>query len=142
MKKAKVKPYKDQTIYERIATLEQELKRLEKALPLYMYFKGVSRYRTSYIVEMRKLMAIKLLQEGYTQQEVSKILYVTHSTIIYLLSSKYVCCSKEVEIVVGLKHEEWITTRQYPVIKRKLVPDSNHKTGFTTVLDYYLKDLK
>jgi hypothetical protein len=142
MKKTKVKPYKDQTIYERITTLEQELRRLEKALPLYMYFKGVSRYRTSYIVEMRKQITVKLLQEGYSQQEVSKILCVSHCTIVYLLSDKYVCCSKEVEIVVGLKSKEWITARQYPVIRRKLIPDSNHKTGFTTVLDYYLKDLK
>jgi len=139
MKKEKIIPYGSMTLPQRIVILERELARAEKALPLYHYFKAISRQKNSYVVELRRVVVLRLLEEGYSKHEVSKVICKSHSTVLHLLKIK---SHVEVEITVALYNRIWIRDKQYPMIRRKLVPDSDHKTGFTSVLNYYLKDIK
>ena len=137
--KKKVIGFSYLTFPQRIESLDNELKKLIDALPLYVYFNKIRKRKNSYIVEMRKIVAEDLLAKNYTIIEISKILCKDHSSILHLLTINR---DPNVENAVKLNYNDWINNNVYPDIKRKREPAYHTHTGFTTVLDYVIKNLK
>lgn len=132
------KLYANMTIPERIEHLKKESEKLEKTLSLYKYFYKIRKLKNSYIVEMRKLVALDLKAQGYSLQDICKVLSKSHATILNLFLIESL---PEVKIVAELEYKSWIQNNKVPKIKRKLIPDHTQKTAYRSVLWYYLVEL-
>jgi hypothetical protein len=132
-------PYTKMTYLQRIELLQNELQKYNDALPIYEYFSQLKNNKNSYVVEMRKIAAEELLAKDYSLTQISKILCRDHGTILHLFTIK---SDPRVEDVVKEHYSEWINNKVYPFVKKRSEPNYNYPSGFATVLDYVLKDLK
>ncbi len=102
---------------ERIARLKIQLEKLEKLKKINDYFKRVSRHRNSYVVEMRRIVAMDLFAEGHSVSEVTRALHKTsHATIIHL---KTIENFKHIKEEVANNYQKWIKDKVYPFTYNK-----------------------
>ena len=126
------------TCAEKIEKLKLEIKRLEYLIPYEKYFKRLEGMKNSYIVEMRKIVSVKLYNMGYTKTEIGEVIHRDHSSVIHLLK---IGPNKDVVEVVRNNYIDWIGNDQYPVSVPIVVPSYLHPTGYKTIMDYEVKDL-
>jgi hypothetical protein len=126
------------TCAEKIEKLKLEIKRLEYLIPYEKYFKRLEGMKNSYIVEMRKIVSVKLYNMGYTKTEIGEVIHRDHSSVIHLLK---IGPNEDVVEVVRNNYIDWIGNDQYPVSVPIVVPSYLHPTGYKTIMDYEVKDL-
>jgi hypothetical protein len=126
---------------ERIQELKNEIDRLESIRYLYDYFFTIRRMQNSYIVQMRKIVAKRLIAIGFSNSEVSRIVCRDHATVIHLRRKQKSSSEALVKEVMD-NYEIWIKNREYPVTYTKFVPNHLAATGFTTVTKYKLKAME
>lgn len=123
---------------ERIKGLKQEIELLEELIPIYEYFKLTIKYRNSYIVEVRRIIAKELLNKGISYSEVGRTLSRDHTTIMHLMTVEN---TKEIQEIVALNYKQWIVNKLCPITFTKMVPSSIHPNGWRSTIDYELKQL-
>ena len=118
-----------------IARLEEKILMIKKCQQLSLYFLPVSHSRETYIIEMRKQIAIYLIGIGANKSDISKVFGKKPSTIIHLLeidNHKYI-----VEDVSN-NYLEWIESKLYPKTIHVLVVNEFSSNGYSTRLSYKL----
>jgi len=138
-KKPKYSNHRVHDAYEaRIEELKIEIEKLEKLKGIHSYFKGVSRCKNSYVVEIRRIVAMGLFAQGYTLSEVTRALHrSSHATILHL---KTVENFEHVKLEVAHNYQRWMVDRVYPFTYYKV--GTNPTTGKrTAVLTYKLKPI-
>ena len=122
----------------RINYLKTELEKLEKLKKINDYFKHISRCKNSYVVEMRRIIAMGLFAENYSLSEVTRALHrASHATILHL---KTVENFPNIKLEVAHNYQRWMIDKVYPFTYYKIVVDN--KTGNkTAVLTYKLKPI-
>ncbi len=97
---------------ERIKYLTEELERLEHLKRINDYFKHIARHKNSYVVEMRRIVALGLFARNYSLSEVTRALArASHATIKHL---KTVRNFNHVEQEVIHNYQRWMIDRVYP----------------------------
>ncbi len=122
----------------KIKELNAELEMFKSAEYLYDYFYPIRFSRETYIVEMRKIVALKLIEQGFKRIDLSSIFGKDHSTILYDLT---VINSPSV-IESTLMYEQWIESKLYP--SSIYIKESSyfHTNGVSSVLSFQLVELK
>jgi len=122
----------------KIKELNAELEMFKSAEYLYDYFYPIRFSRESYIVEMRKIVALKLFEQGFKQIDIASILGKDHATIFYGLT--IVNSPSVIESV--LMYEQWIADKLYP--SSIYIKESSyfHTNGVSSVLSFQLVGLK
>ena len=105
---------------------------------LHNYFYPIRFSREAYIVEMRKVVALKLFEQGFKQIDIASILGKDHATILYGLT---VINSPSV-VESALMYEQWIACKLYPSSIYLQEPSDIHKNGVSSVLSFQLVELK
>jgi hypothetical protein len=126
------------TCAEKIEKLKLEIKRLEYLIPYEKYFKRLEGMKNSYIVEMRRIVSVKLYEMGYSKTEIGGAIHRDHSNVIYLLKMNPIDNTTE---AVKNNYIDWIGNNQYPVSVPIVVTSYLHPTGYKTIMDYEVKDL-
>lgn len=97
---------------DRIKYLTEELERLEHLKKINDYFKHVSKCKNSYLVEMRRIVAMGLFARNYSLAEVTRALCrSSHATIKHLKTIKNF---HHVEQEVLNNYQRWMIDRVYP----------------------------
>jgi hypothetical protein len=98
---------------ERIDYLTSEIEKLEHLKKIHDYFKHVARCKNSYVVEMRRIVAMGLFARNFSLSEVTRaICRSSHATVIHL---KTVRNFDHVEQEVIHNYQRWMIDRVYPV---------------------------
>lgn len=126
---------------ERIQELKNEIDRLESVRYLYEYFFAIRRMQNSYIVQMRKIVAKRLIAIGFSNSEVSRIVCRDHASVIHLRRKQKSSSDELVKEVMG-NYENWIKNKEYPVTYTKFIPNHLAANGFTTITLYKMKKIE
>jgi len=128
-----IKNYKN-----KIKELNAELEMFKSVKYLHNYFYPIRFSRETYIVEMRKIVALKLFEQGFKQIDIASILGKDHATIFYGLT---IVNSPSV-IESTLMYEQWIESKLYP--SSIYIKESSyfHTNGVSSVLSFQLVELK
>lgn len=126
---------------QRIQELKNEIDRLESVRYLYEYFFVIRRMQNSYIVQMRKIVAKRLIAIGFSNSEVSRIVCRDHASVIHL-RRKQKSSSDELVKEVMNNYENWIKNKEYPVTYTKFIPNHLAANGFTTITLYKMKKIE
>jgi predicted transcriptional regulator len=97
--------------------LEFRINKIKEYEHIYNYFKLIgSRTKMIYIVEIRRLLAVDLSDEGLIPQDIAAILNVDHATLNWLIKRKKI----DIEITSQVIHnyEQWIKDKVYPITSR------------------------
>ena len=124
---------------ERLIKLKEELVLLESISYLHDYFEHCQLHKNSYIVELRRIVALELIAKGISYSEVGRVLARDHSTIMSLLNLE---SHASVHLEVKANYLEWIENGLYPITYTKRVPSADHKDGWKSIIMYELKELK
>jgi len=120
----------------RIEQLEKEIELFKILIPLRNYFHPISHYRGSYIIEIRRIIALQLLDKKLSWKEIGRVFNQNHTTIINLVNN-----NKNFDYVketVTNNYQQWIIDKLYPKTVIKRVPNQFTKTGVSTIIDYKL----
>lgn len=124
---------------ERIEELKEEIEKLEYLQKIHNYFKYVSKCKNSYLVEMRRVVAMGLFAKGYTLSEITRALNKSsHATIKHL---KTVENFPHIKDIVINNYQRWMLDKVYPHTYYKINEDSKTKKR-TAKLTYKLKSIK
>lgn len=126
---------------QRIQELKNEIDRLESVRYLYEYFFAIRRMQNSYIVQMRKIVAKRLIAIGFSNSEVSRIVCRDHASVIHLRRKQKSSSDELVKEVMG-NYENWIKNKEYPVTYTKFIPNHLAANGFTTITLYKMKKIE
>jgi hypothetical protein len=118
-----------------IQRLEEKILMMKKCEELSLYFLPVSRSRQTYIIEMRKQVAVYLLGIGANKSDISKVFGQKPCTMIHLLEINN---HKHVVEEVSNNHLKWIELGLYPKSINKLIVNEFSLNGYSTKLDYVL----
>ena len=121
-----------------IEKVKKELEVLEKYYEIYLYFKKVKKYQNSYIVEMRRIWAIRLSKEGLNLSQIGRIISKHHSTIIYLIQTEKNDLVYN-EVTENMMH--WVISNQYPKTYNTTESSAIHRQGVKNVIKYKLINL-
>ena len=124
---------------ERLVKLQEELVLLKSIIYLHDYFKHCKLHKNSYIVELRRIVALELIAKGISYSEVGRVLSRDHSSILSLLNLD---SHTSVHLEVKANYLEWIEKGLYPITYTKRVPSADHKDGWKSIIMYELKELK
>ena len=142
LEKEKKKPFRRRfltlSIEERIAALEAEAFQLKRLIWVRNYFDKVKHKQNSYIVEMRRQMAVRLFALGYTQSEIGRTFQKNHATILNLIRSP---SDPRIKKDVEKYMDDWIDDGLYPETFEVWLPSAIHKDGKRTQVDYKLVKL-
>jgi len=131
--------YQQDSFKGHIDSLIQEATRLSGYLVLNEYFKAVEEIQNSYMVEVRRIYAVKLLKEGLSNSDIARLMCKDHATISYLVRTTNENDPVRKEI---LPHcERWITEGLYPETYTEWVTSAEHKHGLKSVVNYKLKSI-
>lgn len=132
--------FENNSFEEHINSLINTAMKLSSYLPLNRYFRAVEGVQNSYMVELRRIYAVKLLKEGLTNSEIARLLCKDHATISYLVKTTNEDDPIRKEIID--KCVDWISQGLYPVTYTEIVVSSDHKTGFKSIVNYELKSIE
>jgi hypothetical protein len=121
---------------ERIKQAEKEIELFKILISLRDYFHPVSHYRGSYVVELRRIIALQLLEKKLSWKEIGRVFNQNHTTIMNLVNN-----NKNFDYVketVTNNYQQWIIDKLYPKTVIKRVPNEFTKTGISTIVDYKL----
>lgn len=124
---------------ERLVKLKAEIVLLESVSYLHDYFEHCKFHKNSYIVELRRIVALELIAKGISYSEVGRVLSRDHSSILSLLDLD---SHTSVHLEVKANYLEWIEKGLYPITYTKRVPSADHKDGWKSIIMYELKELK
>ena len=124
---------------ERLVKLKEEIILLESVSYLHDYFEHCKLQKNSYIVELRRIVALELIAKGISYSEVGRVLSRDHSSILSLLNLD---SHTSVHLEVKANYLEWIEKGLYPITYTKRVPSADHKDGWKSIVMYELKELK
>lgn len=139
-KKSSYSNHRTHESYEdRIKYLTEELERLEHLKKINDYFKHVSRCKNSYLVEMRRIVAMGLFARNFSLAEVTRALCrSSHATIKHLKTVKNFY---HVEQEVIHNYQRWMVDRVYPVTFYNITVDPVTKRR-TCTPSYKLKPIE
>lgn len=126
------------TIEERLASLETEMRELKRLIIIRDYFAPIKNKQNSYIVEMRRQMAVRLFALGYTNSEVARTFSRNHASIINLMKSP---SDPRIAEEVADNMDYWMDNELYPETYEVWVPSSSHKWGAKSEVRFKLKSL-
>lgn len=132
--------FENNSFEEHINSLINTAMKLSSYLPLNRYFKAVGNVQNSYMVELRRIYAVKLLKEGLSNSDIARLLCKDHATISYLVKTTNEDDPIRKEIID--KCVDWISQGLYPVTYTEIVVSSDHKTGFKSIVNYELKSIE
>jgi len=118
-----------------IQRLEEKILMMKKCEELSLYFLPVSRSRETYIIEMRRQVAVYLLGIGANRSDISRVFGKKPCTILHLLEIKN---HKHIVEDVSLHYLEWIELGLYPKTINVLIVSEFSLNGYSTKLDYVL----
>jgi len=118
-----------------IQRLEEKILMMKKCEELSLYFLPVNNSRQTYIIEMRKQVAVYLLGIGANKSDISKVFGQKPCTILHLLQ---IDNHKHIVAEVSKNHLEWIESGLYPRTINTAVPNEFSFTKFSNRLDYVL----
>jgi len=123
---------KNELSYEkRIEKLKEEIEKLEQLVIIQKYFKKVEKLQNTFIVEMRRIIAEKMFQDGWTKTEIAKTLCRHHSSIIHLLKLDP---NPDAYGIVKSNYLQWIEGEKYPYSVPINVPSYIHPQGIKTIV--------
>lgn len=138
MKKKIKKPTGRFDYIEYLESLHSTIERLEKAKYLYEYFLPLKRNRNSFLVEMRRIIALNLEKEGYNVSDIGRILSRDHASIIHI---KKTTPSYEIGTTVVEHYQQWIQDKVYPKAVLESEPSYFHPAGVKRITTYKLVPL-
>lgn len=118
-----------------IQRLEEKILMMKKCEELSLYFLPAKNSRQTYIIEMRKQVAIYLLGIGANKSDISKVFGKRPCTILHLLEINN---HKHVVEEVSNNYLKWIELGVYPKSINKLILNEFSLNGYSTKLDYVL----
>ena len=124
---------------ERIEILKKEVLLLEELALLHEYFKLIIRYQNSYVVEIRRIIAVDLINRGVSNSEIGRALARNHATILHLVKIEN---HVEIQEIVRDNYKEWMANKLCPITYTRIVPSAHHPTGYKSYTDYSLKQLE
>jgi hypothetical protein len=124
-----------QTYGSKIMDLILYAEKLESVQYLYDYFIHLKNNRNCFVVEMRRLIANDLKQQGFNVVDIALILSKHHSSIIYINDT---LASNNVALEVKENYKDWIEQGVYPKSVREKQVSHFHKDGIKTVIVYEL----
>jgi hypothetical protein len=139
MKKGRIAKVQKISFEDRLLKLKEELILLDSIAHLHNYFKHCKLHKNSYIVELRRIVALELIVKGISYSEIGRILSRDHSSILSLL---HLDSHTSVHLEVKANYLEWIEKGLYPITYTKRVPSADHKDGWKSIVMYELKELK
>ena len=122
----------------RLKEAEKRLELLRGAEYLYDYFYPIRKARTSYIVEMRKVVSLKLLDQGLLKIDLATIFGKDHSNVLHNLVTDGM---PKVIDVVSVNYEQWIADGVYPDTVYVTEHSNLHANGVATIINYELVDV-
>ena len=131
--------YDKLTFAERISLLEKDIEMLRELEKLHKYFSRVKTFQNSYIVEVRRLISLELVEKGVTISDIARALCRNHGSIFH---SFKVDPAPEVKEAVKDNYKDWIRDNKYPISVPILVPSCVHPTGYKTTITLELRDLE
>lgn len=130
------KKYLDILSYEqRIEILKKEIKLYQELIPLKNYFNVVKNQQYPHIVELRKCVALDLIEKGLSYKEIGRVFNRNHATVMHLLKIEN---HKEIQDEVKENYKKWIKNKTYPVSYCFMVPGYFNSTGFKSTVEYKL----
>ena len=123
---------------ERIAYHQEQIKNLEYFKTIKHYFDRIRRTKESYVVELRRQVALDLHAKGHTLSEIGRLINRNHATVIHLLKIK---SHKYIEKEVKANYKQWIIDEVYPQSISQLVKGEYYKEGFGVKVYYKLKSI-
>lgn len=132
--------FENNSFEEHINSLINTAMKLSSYLPLNRYFRAVEGVQNSYMVELRRIYAVKLLKEGLSNSDIARLLCKDHATISYLVKTTNEDDPIRKEIID--KCADWIYQGLYPVTYTEILVSSDHKTGFKSIVNYELKSIE
>lgn len=118
-----------------IQRLEEKILMIKKCEELSLYFLPVSHSRQTYIIEMRKQVAVYLLGIGANRSDISKVFGKCPCTILHLLEINN---HKHIVEDVSLHYLEWIESGLYPKTINTSVVNEFSLNGYSNKIDYVL----
>jgi hypothetical protein len=122
----------------RLKEAEKRLELLRGAEYLYDYFYPVRKARTSYIVEMRKVVSLRLLDQGLLKIDLATIFGKDHASVLHNLITDGM---PNVIDVVSVNYEQWIADGVYPDTVYVTEHSNLHANGVATIINYELVDV-
>lgn len=123
---------------DRIKKAEERLELLKSAEYLHDYFYPVRKSRTSYIVEMRKVVSLRLLDRGFLKIDLATIFGKDHASVLHNIKTLGL---QNIEDTVIVNYEQWISDGVYPDTIYVSEPSDIHSTGYATVINYELLEM-
>ena len=102
---------------------------------LSLYFLPVKNSRQTYIIEMRKQVAVYLLGIGANKSDISKVFGKKPCTILHLLEINN---HKHIVEEVSKNYLKWIESGIYPRTINTSILNELSSNGYSTKLDYIL----
>jgi hypothetical protein len=123
---------------DRLREAERRVSLLKSVEYLHKYFYPVRKSRTSYIVEMRRVVSLKLMEEGLLMIDLAAMFGKDHATILHNIKTPGL---QHVVDTVIVNYEQWIADGVYPDTLYVSEYSDIHATGMATVLNYELLDV-
>ena len=119
----------------RIEGLKKEIEILESLIPLRDYFHPVKHSMNSYLVELRKIIAIDLLEKGLNFMEIGRAIGKDQSTVRHLVEIR---SEEYIETEVLNNYKEWMKNMDYPNTYPIRIPSEFSANGETSRIGYRL----
>lgn len=118
-----------------IQRLEEKILMMKECEELSLYFLPVKNSRQTYIIEMRKQVAVYLLGIGANKSDISKVFGKKPCTILHLLEINN---HKHIVEEVSKNYLKWIESGIYPRTINTSILNELSSNGYSTKLDYIL----
>jgi hypothetical protein len=119
--------------------IENKIKVFESLTDIRDYVLATRLNRNSYLVEVRRRIMLDLFDLGLTKFDISKVFNKNHATVLHALKTP---ADPLVEEIVARNYKQWIKDRVYPESVPETIPSAIHPTGYRTIMNYKLIQLK